>query len=88
MVEEATPRRCGRPEGYGSVGYVTLSSPTPPRCGVSRPGNVSAVRLAYGDKTILNAQPMLNWLNRMGEPLYGHETPDGYALTTAGWSGP
>jgi hypothetical protein len=24
----------------------------------------------------------------MGEPLYGHETPDGYALTAAGWSGP
>ena len=24
----------------------------------------------------------------MGEPLYGHETPDGYALTAGGWSGP
>ena len=31
---------------------------------------------------------MLNWLNRMGEPLYGHETPDGYPLTEAAWSGP
>ncbi len=37
---------------------------------------------------ILNADPILGWLGRMGEPLYGHETPDGYALTTAGWSGP
>ena len=49
---------------------------------------VSAVRATYGNQVIVNAQPMLNWLNRMGEPLYGHETPDGYALTAAGWSGP
>ncbi|HUE66072.1 MAG TPA: DUF1800 domain-containing protein [Rhizomicrobium sp.] len=49
---------------------------------------VSAVRATYGNQVIVNAQPMLNWLNRMGEPLFGHETPDGYALTTAGWSGP
>lgn len=49
---------------------------------------VSAVRLAYGDRTILNAQPLLNWLNRMGEGLYNHETPDGYPLTSAAWSGP
>jgi hypothetical protein len=46
------------------------------------------VRATYGNQLIVSAQPMLNWLNRMGEPLYGHETPDGYALTTAGWSGP
>src|SRR6266550_5074571 len=31
---------------------------------------VSAVRLAYDDKAILNAGPMINWLGRMGEPLY------------------
>ena len=49
---------------------------------------VSAVRATYGNQTIVSAHPMLNWMNRMGEPLYGHETPDGYALTTAGWSGP
>jgi uncharacterized protein (DUF1800 family) len=49
---------------------------------------VSALRAAYGDTVILNAQPLFNWLNRMGEPLYGHETPDGYALTEAAWSGP
>jgi len=30
---------------------------------------VSAVRLAYDDKAILNAGPMINWLGRMGEPL-------------------
>ncbi|WP_295997233.1 DUF1800 domain-containing protein [Rugamonas sp.] len=49
---------------------------------------VSSVRLAYDDKTILNAGPMLNWLNRMGEPLYGRQTPDGYALTQSAWASP
>ncbi|HVV26774.1 MAG TPA: DUF1800 domain-containing protein [Rhizomicrobium sp.] len=49
---------------------------------------LSALRAAYGDTVILNVQPLMNWLNRMGEPLYGHETPDGYALTEASWSGP
>ena len=49
---------------------------------------VSAVRLAYGDRVILNAQPMLGWMNRMGEGLYNHETPDGYSLSSAAWSGP
>jgi uncharacterized protein (DUF1800 family) len=49
---------------------------------------ISAVRLSYGDKPILNPQPMRNWLNRMAEPLYGHETPDGYPLGEAAWAGP
>jgi uncharacterized protein (DUF1800 family) len=48
----------------------------------------SAVRLAYDDKPILNAGPILNWLNRMGEPLYGHQTPDGYPLTESAWASP
>ena len=49
---------------------------------------VSAVRLSYDDKTILNAGPMLNWLSRMGEPLYGRQTPDGYPLADASWASP
>jgi uncharacterized protein (DUF1800 family) len=49
---------------------------------------VSALRAAYGQQVILNAQPLLNWLNRMGEPLYRHETPDGYSMEEAAWSGP
>ncbi len=49
---------------------------------------VSAVRYTYGDHVILNAQPMLGWLSRMGEGLYNHETPDGYDLHSAAWSGP
>jgi uncharacterized protein (DUF1800 family) len=49
---------------------------------------MSSLRLAYGAKPILNLQPIRNWLNRMSEPLYGHETPDGYALGQAAWAGP
>jgi uncharacterized protein (DUF1800 family) len=49
---------------------------------------VSAVRLAYGDRVILNTAPIQGWLNRMGEGLYAHETPDGYPMTAAAWTGP
>ncbi|SDG36436.1 MULTISPECIES: DUF1800 domain-containing protein [unclassified Duganella] len=49
---------------------------------------VSAVRLAYDDKVILNTGPMLNWLSRMAEPLYGRQTPDGYPLTQSAWASP
>ncbi len=49
---------------------------------------VSAVRLAYGDRVIINAIPMQGWLNRMAEGLYNHETPDGYAQTATAWNGP
>ena len=49
---------------------------------------ISAVRLAYDGKPILNVGPILNWLNRMGEPLYGHQTPDGYPLDASSWNSP
>ncbi|HEX4637574.1 MAG TPA: DUF1800 domain-containing protein, partial [Rhizomicrobium sp.] len=49
---------------------------------------ISAVRATYGDQLIQNPLPLINWLNRMGEMPYGHETPDGYPLTAASWSGP
>jgi uncharacterized protein (DUF1800 family) len=49
---------------------------------------VSAVRLAYDDKVILNSGPMMNWLARMGEPLYGRQTPDGYPLVESAWASP
>jgi uncharacterized protein (DUF1800 family) len=48
---------------------------------------VSAVRLAYDGKTILNCAPMLGWLNRLGQGLYNRQTPDGYPLDEAAWSG-
>ncbi|WP_237714121.1 DUF1800 domain-containing protein [Novosphingobium sp. Rr 2-17] len=49
---------------------------------------VSAVRLAYNGRTILNTDPLSNWLQRMGQGLFAHETPDGYALASSDWSGP
>lgn len=49
---------------------------------------VSAVRLAYDEKRILNALPMISWLNYMGQPLFGRETPDGYPLTQSSWASP
>jgi len=49
---------------------------------------ISAVRATYGNQVIRNPLPLINWLNRMGEMPYGHETPDGYPLTAASWSGP
>jgi uncharacterized protein (DUF1800 family) len=49
---------------------------------------LSSVRAAYSDRPAINLVPVTNWLNRMGEPLYGHETPDGYAMDEASWSGP
>jgi uncharacterized protein (DUF1800 family) len=49
---------------------------------------LSAVRLAYDDKVVLNTAPVLGWLNRMAEGLYNHETPDGYPVGSASWNGP
>ena len=53
---------------------------------------ISAVRLAYdgpnGGQVVLNAEPMLNWLGRLGEGLYDHLTPDGYSMAAADWTGP
>jgi uncharacterized protein (DUF1800 family) len=49
---------------------------------------VSALRLAYGDRPILNTAPAQGWINRLGEGLYNRETPDGYAMVAAAWNGP
>jgi uncharacterized protein (DUF1800 family) len=48
---------------------------------------VSAVRAAYGERVVLNTQPMQGWLNRMGQGLYNRQTPDGYPDTAAAWTG-
>lgn len=49
---------------------------------------ISAVRLAYDGNTIVNCQPLLNWLNMMGQSPNGHLTPDGYSLQEAAWASP
>ena len=47
---------------------------------------VSAVRAAYEGRTIVNAHPLVNWLNTLGEPLFGRQTPDGYPLLESSWA--
>jgi uncharacterized protein (DUF1800 family) len=47
---------------------------------------ISAVRLAYDERPILSTAPVINWLNRMGQGLYNHQTPDGYPLTQDAWA--
>lgn len=49
---------------------------------------LSAVRMAYDDRLVVNTQPVVNWLNRLGQPFYGHLTPDGYPLDRGAWNGP
>ncbi|MDP9901385.1 uncharacterized protein (DUF1800 family) [Variovorax ginsengisoli] len=47
---------------------------------------IGSVRLAYDDRVVTNVGPMLGWIDRMGEPLYTHATPDGYPLTQDAWA--
>jgi uncharacterized protein (DUF1800 family) len=47
---------------------------------------VSAVRFGYDGRPISNIRPMLNWLNGLGEPPFGRQTPDGYPLTELSWA--
>jgi uncharacterized protein (DUF1800 family) len=47
---------------------------------------ISTVRLAYDGKPIVNTHPIVNWLNALGEPLFGRQTPDGYPLSESGWA--
>jgi uncharacterized protein (DUF1800 family) len=49
---------------------------------------VSAVRLAYDREPIVNAQPIVNALYRMGQAPYNRQTPDGYPLHEAAWASP
>jgi uncharacterized protein (DUF1800 family) len=47
---------------------------------------ISALRFAYDGRPISNARPVFRWLNDLGEAPFGHQTPDGYSLTEAGWA--
>lgn len=47
---------------------------------------ISTMRLAYDGKPVVNTHPVVNWLNALGEPLFGRQTPDGYPLTQSGWA--
>jgi uncharacterized protein (DUF1800 family) len=47
---------------------------------------LSAVRLAYDTRLIQNMHPVTGWLAALGEPEFGHQTPDGYSLQDAAWT--
>ncbi|HEU4777805.1 MAG TPA: DUF1800 domain-containing protein [Telluria sp.] len=47
---------------------------------------VGAIRLAYDNRPVDDLTVLLGWLNRMGEPLYGHQTPDGYPMVQSAWA--
>lgn len=49
---------------------------------------LSAVRMAYDGRVILNTGPVIGWLNRLGQGLFGRTTPDGYPIEAAAWTGP
>jgi len=48
----------------------------------------SALRASLGDEPIRNPQPVLAMLQRLGEPLFGRQTPDGYPLDAGAWDSP
>ncbi|KAF1045743.1 DUF1800 domain-containing protein [Xylophilus sp.] len=47
---------------------------------------VSSLRLAYGERPVANLRPVANWLQQLGEPLYGRVSPDGYPLAEGAWA--
>ncbi len=47
---------------------------------------VSSMRLAYDGRPVPNLRPVINWLSALGEPLYGHVTPDGYPSAESAWA--
>ena len=47
---------------------------------------LGSVRLAYDQRVASNISPVLGWINQLGQPLYGYETPDGYAAGQSDWS--
>ncbi|WP_449370299.1 DUF1800 domain-containing protein [Thiomonas sp.] len=48
---------------------------------------LSALRATLGGAPIRNPQPVLGMLARLGEPLFGRQTPDGYPLNALAWDG-
>ena len=49
---------------------------------------LSAVRLAYDQRVILNTGPVQGWLNRLAEGLFNKDTPDGFPMNALAWTGP
>lgn len=48
---------------------------------------VSALRMLRDGQDLLDTRALLTALDRMGQGLYKHQTPDGYPLDAVAWSG-
>jgi len=46
----------------------------------------SSIRLLYPDAVPANARPLAGALTQLGEPVYGHQTPEGYGLRERDWA--
>jgi uncharacterized protein (DUF1800 family) len=46
----------------------------------------SAIRLLYPGDVLRNYRPLAAALAQLGEPVYGHQTPEGYSMQTRDWA--
>jgi len=46
----------------------------------------SSIRLLYPDEVLRNARPLAGALAQLGEPVYGHQTPEGYGMKSRDWA--
>lgn len=47
---------------------------------------VSAMRFSDGGYPVENVRLLTRWLGRMGQPLYGRQSPDGYSMMDEAWN--
>jgi uncharacterized protein (DUF1800 family) len=46
----------------------------------------SAIRLLYPEDVLRNYRPLAGALAQLGEPAYGHQTPEGYSMKARDWA--
>ena len=46
----------------------------------------SSIRLLYREQVLRNYRPLAGALQQLGEPVYGHPTPDGYGMRERDWA--
>src|SRR5579864_7615789 len=46
----------------------------------------SSIRLLYPQQVLRNYRPLTGALQQLGEPVYGHQTPDGYGMRERDWA--
>jgi len=46
----------------------------------------SSIRLLYPDEVLRNTRPLAGGLAQLGQPVYGHQTPEGYGMKARDWA--